>query len=234
MPQTPHVEKHFTSGPAVRDIVIGLSDGLTVPFALAAGLSGVVDSTAIVVTAGLAEIAAGGISMGLGGYLAAKGDEEHYESERRREEKEIVDVPEEEQAEVEMILKGYGLDEAESRTVATALRQRPKSWVDFMMQFELGLSLPDPKRLVRSPITIGGAYVIGGLVPLAPYFFIPTVHAALPYSVGTTLVALFVFGFVKGHFTGVSPWRSGLQTVLIGGVAAAAAFLLARQFAGHA
>jgi vacuolar iron transporter family protein len=233
MPQTPHIEKHFTSSESVRDIVIGLSDGLTVPFALAAGLSGVVDTTAIVVTAGLAEIAAGGISMGLGGYLAARGDLEHYQSERRREEQEIITMPEEEQAEVETILKGYGLEAAESATVAKALRQRPKSWVDFMMQFELGLPFPDPKRLVRSPITIGGAYVVGGLVPLAPYFFVSSVHTALPYSVVTTLVALFVFGFVKGHYTGVPRWRAALQTMLIGGLAASAAFLLARQVTGH-
>ena len=229
MPQTPHIERHFTSSLAVRDIVIGLSDGLTVPFALAAGLSGVIASSTIVVTAGLAEIAAGGISMGLGGFLAARSDEEHYANELAREQREIEEVPEVEKREVAEVLQGYGLNEDESRKVAESLSQRPKQWVDFMMRFELDLARPEPKRIVTSPLTIGGSYVAGGFIPLLPYILIHTVHEALPVSVLVTLIALFGFGFVKGHYTGAPRWRSALQTVLIGGAAAAAAYLIARQ-----
>jgi len=228
MPNTPHVEHHFTASEAVRDVVIGMSDGLTVPFALAAGLSGAVNSTAISVTAGLAEIAAGSIAMGLGGFLAAKSDAEHYESERLREHVEIRDLPEVETAEVASIFQSYGLTEQESATVTEKLSQRPEAWVDFMMRFELGLEKPDPKRALTSGLTIAGAYVVGGLIPLAPYMFLATARTGLWFSVLVTLLALATFGYVKGHFTGVKPLRSGLQTTLIGGLAATAAFLIAK------
>lgn len=228
MPNTPHVEYHFTASEAVRDVVIGMSDGLTVPFALAAGLSGAVNSTAIIVTAGLAEIAAGSIAMGLGGFLAAKSDAEHYETERLREHVEIRDLPEVETAEVASIFQSYGLTEQESATVTEKLSQRPEAWVDFMMRFELGLERPDPKRALTSGLTIAGAYVVGGLIPLAPYMFLATARTGLWFSVLVTLLALATFGYVKGHFTGVKPLRSGLQTTLIGGLAATAAFLIAR------
>jgi len=228
MPNTPHVEHHFTASEAVRDVVIGMSDGLTVPFALAAGLSGAVNSTAIIVTAGLAEIAAGSIAMGLGGFLAAKSDAEHYESERLREHVEIRDLPEVETAEVASIFQSYGLTEQESATVTEKLSQRPEAWVDFMMRFELGLEKPDPKRALTSGLTIAGAYVVGGLIPLAPYMFLATARTGLWFSVLVTLLALATFGYVKGHFTGVKPLRSGLQTTLIGGLAATAAFLIAK------
>jgi len=231
MPQTPHVEKHFTAGATVRDVVIGMSDGLTVPFALAAGLSGAVASSHIVVTAGLAEVAAGSIAMGLGGYLAARSDAEHYESEVRREQREIEAVPEIEANEVRDIFESYGLEPDESATVVGALRRRPKSWLDFMMRFELGLEKPDPKRALQSALTIGGAYVVGGLIPLAPYMAVGRAGTALLVSVVTTGVALAVFGFVKGHFTGASPVKSSIQTTLIGGIAAAAAFVIARVVA---
>jgi VIT1/CCC1 family predicted Fe2+/Mn2+ transporter len=231
MPQTPHVEKHFTAGATVRDVVIGMSDGLTVPFALAAGLSGAVASSHIVVTAGLAEVAAGSIAMGLGGYLAARSDAEHYESEVRREQREIEAVPEIEANEVRDIFESYGLEPDESATVVGALRRRPKSWLDFMMRFELGLEKPDPKRALQSALTIGGAYVVGGLIPLAPYMAVGSAATALIVSVVTTGVALAVFGFVKGHFTGASPVKSSIQTTLIGGIAAAAAFVIARVVA---
>jgi len=231
MPQTPHVEKHFTAGATVRDVVIGMSDGLTVPFALAAGLSGAVASSHIVVTAGLAEVAAGSIAMGLGGYLAARSDAEHYESEVRREQREIEAVPEIEATEVRGIFESYGLEPDESATVVGALRRRPKSWLDFMMRFELGLEKPDPKRALQSALTIGGAYVVGGLIPLAPYMAVGRAGTALLVSVVTTGVALAVFGFVKGHFTGASPVKSSIQTTLIGGIAAAAAFVIARVVA---
>lgn len=228
MPQTPHIERHFTASESVRDIVIGMSDGLTVPFALAAGLSGAVDSTRIIITAGLAEIAAGSIAMGLGGYLAARSDAEHYASERRREERETIDLRDVEIAEVEEVFRSYGLSDEESARTAQSLSLRPTAWVDFMMRFELGLEAPDPKRALTSALTIAGAYVMGGFIPLSPYMLLARTHDALIVSVMVTLLALLVFGFVKGHFTGAAPGRSALQTMLIGGIAAAAAFGIAR------
>src|SRR5438477_1239309 len=228
MPQTRHVERHFTAGETVRDVVIGMSDGLTVPFALAAGLSGAVASSSVVITAGLAEIAAGSIAMGLGGYLAAKSDAEHYRSEREREQREVVEVPEEERREVAAIFRSYGLTDEQAAPLVEALSRRPRKWVDFMMRYELGLDKPDPGRALRSALTIAGAYVAGGLIPLSPYFFMRDVRAGLTVSVAMTLAALLAFGYVKGHFTGARPLRGALQTALIGGLAAAAAFLIAR------
>jgi VIT1/CCC1 family predicted Fe2+/Mn2+ transporter len=230
LPQTPHAERHFTGSAHIRDIVIGMSDGLTVPFALAAGLSGAVSSTGIIITAGLAEVAAGSIAMGLGGYLASRSDSEHYESERLREAKEVADIPQAEIAEVTTVFKAYGLGDAEIAPIVLAFQKRPSSWVDFMMRFELGLERPDPKRALSSAFTIAASYVIGGLIPLLSYFAVPNVHAALLWSVIVTLIALFAFGYVKGRFTGAAPIRSGFQTVLIGGLAAVAAFGLARLF----
>ncbi|BBN09498.1 vacuolar iron transporter family protein [Marchantia polymorpha subsp. ruderalis] len=223
-----HVEKHFTAGEFVRDVVIGMSDGLTVPFALAAGLSGAAAPSSIVVTAGLAEVAAGSIAMGLGGYLAAKSDADHYWSERKREEKEIEDVPDTEAAEVAEILENFGLQPEEYWPVVNALRKRPDAWVDFMMRFELGLEKPDPGRALQSALTIAGAYIVGGIIPLFPYIVIPQALEALKISVGVTLVALLVFGFVKGLFTGTKPLASAIQTAVIGAVASAAAFGIAR------
>jgi len=228
MPQTPHTEKHFTAGESVRDVVIGMSDGLTVPFALAAGLSGAVSGTAIIVTAGLAEIAAGSIAMGLGGYLAAKSDAEHYASERRREEREVVERAEDEREEVREVFRGYGVPDEAVAPLVAALESRPRAWVDFMMRFELGLEAPDPRRALRSALTIAGAYAAGGMVPLAPYFFAREASAALGVSVGLTLAALVAFGWLKGSFTGAPRGRSALQTALVGGLAAAAAFTLAK------
>lgn len=228
MPQTPHIEKHFTGSEVVRDIVIGMSDGLTVPFALAAGLSGIANSTAIVITGGLAEIAAGSIAMGLGGYLAARSDVEHYVSEREIERHEVENIPAKEKEEVESLLITYGLDEEQSRLVTNTLSQRPEAWIDFMMRFELGLEKPNPKRALISALTIGFSYIVGGLVPLAPYMLIPNANSALLFSVIFTLLALLIFGYVKGRFTGGRPFRSALQTALIGGLAAAAAFGLAK------
>lgn len=228
MPQTPHIERHFTGSATIRDIVIGMSDGLTVPFALAAGLSGAIDTTRIIVTAGLAEIAAGSIAMGLGGYLAAKSDSEHYSSERAREELEVIEKPEVEASEVAEVFQSYGLTVVESRPIVEALRKTPVPWVDFMLRFELGLEKPDPKRALVSAATIAGSYIAGGFIPLGPYLLLNTASAALPISVITTLTALAIFGYIKGRFTGATPLRSALQTVLIGGLAAAAAFLIAR------
>jgi vacuolar iron transporter family protein len=228
MPQTPHLERHFTASDTVRDVVIGMSDGLTVPFALAAGLSGATAHTGLIVTAGLAEIAAGSIAMGLGGYLAARSDAEHYVSEKRREELEIVDFPDTEAREVADVLQSYGMTEEESRPVVESLRRRPRDWVEFMMRFELGLEDPDPRRAMTSAVTIAVSYIAGGFIPLAPYIAVGTVSEALRASVLVTLIALAVFGFVKGRYTGTSQVRSALQTVVIGGIAAAVAFGLAR------
>jgi vacuolar iron transporter family protein len=235
VPQTPHIEHHFTAGESVRDLVIGMSDGLTVPFALAAGLTGAVSATRIIVTAGLAEIAAGSIAMGLGGYLAARSDADHYASERRREEREVVELAEREREEVADVFRDYGLGDEEIAPVLRAFEARPRAWVDFMMRFELGLEAPEPGRALRSALTIAGAYVAGGLIPLSPYMLVPhDTGRALGLSVAVTLVALLVFGYVKGRFTGAKPWMSGLQTLLVGGLAAAAAFALARLLGGGA
>jgi vacuolar iron transporter family protein len=228
MPQTTHVEKHFTASETVRDVVIGMSDGLTVPFALAAGLSGAVEASSIIITAGLAEVAAGAIAMGLGGYLAARTDAEHFASERAREELETKEMPEQEAAEVADVLRSYGLADDNVTSVLNSIRADKKRWVDFMMRFELGLDEPDPKRASRSAFTIALAYIAGGLVPLAPYFIFRSVPQALVASVIATLLALLVFGYVKGLFTTARPIRSAWQTAVVGGLAATAAFAIAK------
>jgi VIT1/CCC1 family predicted Fe2+/Mn2+ transporter len=227
MPLTPHVETHFTSGEIVRDVVIGMADGLTVPFALAAGLSGAVATTSIIVTAGFAEIVAGSIAMGLGGYLAGKSDVEHYDSEYKREIYEIDHMLEHEKDEVVEILENYGLTREESIPIVESLAARPKDFADFMMRFELGLEKPNPKRALQSGGTIGGAYIFGGLIPLAPYILFDEIYPALLWSVSITVIALFVFGYIKGTFTGTKPLKSAVQTCLIGSVAAATAYLVA-------
>lgn len=227
-PHLPHSEKHFEASDTVRDVVIGMADGLTVPFALAAGLSGTVQNTWIVVVAGVAEIAAGSIAMGLGAYLAARTDRDHYFSEVERERRETIELPDKERAEVAEVFLNYGMSAADVAPVVTAIASDQKRWVDFMMRFELGLEEPDPKRARNSAATIAISYILGGLVPLAPYMLIKQLYTALSVSVAVTLVALFVFGFVKGRMTGISPWRGGLQTVVIGGLASAAAFGIAR------
>ncbi len=227
MPQTPHIERHFTASEAVRDVVIGMSDGLTVPFALAAGLSGAVAAAHVVVTAGLAEIAAGSIAMGLGGYLAARSDADHYASELAREQREIVERVDDEIAEVEKVFEEYGLTQEQIAPIVEALQKQPKAWVDFMMKFELGLEKPEPRRALYSAITIAGAYIVGGLIPLGPYILLPDVRAGLTVSIAVTLAALLLFGYIKGRFTGTKPVRGAFQTAITGGLAAAAAFGLA-------
>ncbi len=229
MPQTPHIERHFRASQTIRDIVIGMADGLTVPFALAAGLSGAVASSHIITTAGIAEIAAGSVAMGLGGYLAARGDAEHYASEVRRERQEVRTTPEQEAQEIVDVFKAYGVSAEQSAPVVAALRGNRKAWVRFMMRFELGLEQPEHGRAKRSAATIGGAYAVGGMIPIAPYFVAASVDAALQASVALTLVALALFGFIKGGYIGASRWRSALDTLLIGSVAAAAAFVLAKS-----
>lgn len=229
-PHSHHTEKHFQATETVRDVVIGMSDGLTVPFALAAGLTGMAVATSkLVVIAGLAEIAAGSIAMGLGGYLAARTDHDHYQSELAREVRETVELPEKERDEVADVFRGYGMNEEQLRPVVDAIVSDQQRWVDFMMRFELGYSeAPDPGRARNSAATIAGSYIVGGLVPLSAYMLISDLHQALLVSVAVTLIALFIFGYVKGRLTGISPAKGGLRTVVIGGLASAAAFGLAR------
>lgn len=225
-----HHETHFTASEAVRDLVIGMSDGLTVPFALAAGLSGVSAASKLVVTAGLAEIAAGTIAMGLGGYLAARSDAEHYVAEHKREHAEVAEKPHAERAEVAAVFHRYGLSDAQIAPVLESFEKDPDAWVDFMMRFELGLEAPEPGRSLRAALTIGGAYAVGGLVPLSPYFVFSDARAALPWSCAFTLASLLAFGWFKGRVTSGRPWRSAFHTTLVGGLAAAAAYGIASLF----
>ena len=229
----PHTERHFRSSDTVRDIVLGMADGLTVPFALAAGISGALgaassNGTALIVTAGLAEIAAGSIAMGLGGYLSARAERDHYEAERRREEVEIIEKPSHERREIIEIMEAYGVSEDDSAPLIAALERQPARWRDFMMRFELGLEEPDPRRARQSAVTIALAYVVGGFVPLAPYLLTNRISTALGASTVGTLAALFGFGWMKGRYTGTAPATSAMQTLFIGGLAAAAAFAIAR------
>jgi VIT1/CCC1 family predicted Fe2+/Mn2+ transporter len=207
-----------------------MADGLTVPFALAAGLAAAVSSTKIIVTAGLAEIVAGAIAMGLGGYLAARTDAEHYGSERKRENWEIDNLRDREVREVADVFQSYGLQDKALNTVVSAITSDRKRWLDFMMRFELGLEEPDPKRAPISAGTIAASYLVGGLIPLAPYMLTSSISEAFVYSVGFTVVALLMFGGIKGHFTGINRAKSAGQTLLVGGLAAAVAYALAHSF----
>jgi vacuolar iron transporter family protein len=228
-----HAEQHFNSSDTVRDVVIGLADGLTVPFALAAGLAGAISAARLVVTAGLAEIAAGSIAMGLGGYLASRGDTEHFDSERRREQDEVIHRPADEEAEIYEIFEQYGVDREAATPVLRSLQSNPEAYVDFMMRFELGLEEPAPGRAMRSALTIAFSYIAGGAIPLAPYLIFPHIDTALRVSVVITLIALTIFGGIKGRALGSNVIKSALQTVAIGGIAAAAAFELARLLNAH-
>ncbi len=221
-------EKHFQSSEKVRDFVIGMSDGLTVPFALAAGLSGAVASSSIVITAGLAEIAAGSIAMGLGGYLAGRTEIEHYDAEEKREYEEIESLHEVEIRETKEIFAAYGLDESVQETIARAMAKNPKKWVDFMMRFELGLERPDKNRAHQSAFIIAGSYIIGGMIPLSAYFVTNDVFSGLKYSSVITLVCLVIFGIIKSKLTGQPLFKGTLRVALVGALAAAAAFGLAR------
>jgi VIT1/CCC1 family predicted Fe2+/Mn2+ transporter len=223
-----HKERHFQASDTVRDIVIGMSDGLTVPFALAAGLTGIGASTAIVVTGGLAEIAAGSIAMGLGGFLAARSDQEHYQVERQREKREVEDIPSAEKEEVAQILSSYGIPEDATQGVLQAFQEKPDQWIDFMMRFDLGLEKPESKRALQSAVTIALAYIFGGLIPLLPYILLQKISLAFDVSIFGTLTALLIFGYVKGRVMGVPGLRSALQTGLVGSLAASAAYVLAR------
>jgi vacuolar iron transporter family protein len=224
------MEKHLQSSDFIKDVVIGMADGLTVPFALAAGLSGAVANTSIITTAGIAEIVAGAIAMGLGGYLAGQTEVEHYEAELKREYEEVERVPETEKEEVKEVFAAYGLDENAQNLVVEALSKDKHKWVDFMMKFELGLEKPDINRARDSGLTIGLSYIVGGIIPLSPYFFLEDAHVALNYSVIVTLITLFVFGYFKSKVTDQDPIKGAFKVMLIGALAAGAAFYVAKLF----
>ena len=225
-----HHEEHLTSSAFITDMVIGMSDGLTVPFALAAGLSGAVSTNGIIITAGIAEIVAGSIAMGLGGFLAGQTEVEHYDSELKREYEEVARVPEREKQEVREVFAEMGLSPVLQEEIANELSKDKDKWVDFMMKFELGLEKPDPARARNSALTIGMSYAFGGLVPLLPYYFTKTPNEGLIYSAMTTLLCLFIFGYFKSRVTGQPPIFGALKVTLIGAVAAAAAFFVAKLF----
>lgn len=227
-----HTERHFQSSDRVKDIVIGMSDGLTVPFALAAGLSGAVDSNSVVLIAGIAEIVAGSIAMGLGGYLAGRTEQDHYRSELQRERGEVEDVPEREREEVREVLQAYGVAPALAATVAEDLAKDKGKWVDFMMRFELGLERPDPRRAGQSAVTIALSYALGGALPLVAYVFTSGPREGLLISCAITLVALLVFGWAKSKATGRPPFQGALRTAFIGAIAAGAAYGIARSMNG--
>jgi len=225
-----HNEEHLKSSDFLRDIVIGMSDGLTVPFALAAGLSGAVSSTGIIVIAGIAEICAGSIAMGLGGYLAGKTEQDHYTTELKREYYEVDNLRHREVEETREFFANIGLSEELQQQATEEIAKDKKQWVDFMMKYELGLDKPDPKRATKSALNIGLSYVVGGLVPLSPYFFVDEPVNGLKISAIVTLLCLFTFGWFKSKVTGVNPWGGALRVTLIGAVAASAAFGVAKLF----
>jgi vacuolar iron transporter family protein len=225
-----HKEEHLGSSEFITDIVIGMSDGLTVPFALAAGLSGAVQHNSIVITAGIAEIVAGSIAMGLGGYLAGKTEQEHYQSELKREYEEVEDIPEEEKKEVKQVFAEYGLNEITQNAIADELAMNKDKWVDFMMKYELGLEKPNVNRARNSAATIGISYIIGGLIPLSGYFFTRTPYQGLLVSAVLTVLCLFIFGYFKSKVTGQPLLRGAVKVTLIGITAAAAAFMVAKAF----
>ena len=225
-----HDEEHLRSSDFLTDIVIGMSDGLTVPFALAAGLSGAIQSNTIVITAGIAEIVAGSIAMGLGGYLAGKTEQEHYQSELKREYEEVEFLPEKEKEEVRHVFAQYGLNEDIQHLIANEMAKDKHKWVDFMMRYELGLEKPDSNRARNSAATIGISYIIGGLIPLSAYFFASTPYQGLMGSAILTVICLFIFGYFKSKITGQNPLWGAIKVTFIGITAAAAAFLIAKAF----
>jgi len=228
-----HHEHHHKSSDTIRDIVIGMSDGLTVPFALAAGLSGAVNSAGIVVTAGIAEIVAGSIAMGLGGFLAGRTEADFYASELKREYDEVERLPEQERLEVVEVFAGFGLSEKVQQDAADEIIKDKDKWVDFMMRYELGLEAPHPNRATRSAVTIGLSYIVGGIIPLSPYFFVSDSLHGLYISCAITIACLFIFGFLKSKATGQPPFSGALKVLVIGALAATAAFVMAKVINGR-
>jgi VIT1/CCC1 family predicted Fe2+/Mn2+ transporter len=227
-----HYEEHMQSSDLLRDIVIGMSDGLTVPFALAAGLSGAVDSNHLVVIAGLAEVAAGSIAMGLGGFLAGKTEIDHYNSELKKEYDEVERLPDKEREEVREFFDQLGLSPALQQQAVVELTKDKDRWVEFMMKHELGLDRPDEKRARKSAFNIGLSYIVGGIVPLIPYFIFDNTLKGLQYSAIITLICLFIFGYFKAKLTGINPITGGLKVMFVGAIAAGAAFGIAKLIQG--
>jgi VIT1/CCC1 family predicted Fe2+/Mn2+ transporter len=227
-----HQEKHLKSSQLITDIVIGMSDGLTVPFALAAGISSAVSDNHIVTTAGIAEIIAGSIAMGLGGYLAGKTEQEHYASELAREYDEVQNVPEKEKEEIRDIFKAYGLSAQAQHSIVEELSADKDKWVGFMMKYELGLEEPDVNHARKSALAIGLSYIVGGSIPLIPYFLTSTPIEGLKISAGITIVCLFIFGYFKSQVTGQPAVKGAIKVTVIGALAAAAAFFAARLIGG--
>jgi vacuolar iron transporter family protein len=225
-----HEEKNRRSSAFLTDIVIGMSDGLTVPFALAAGLSGAVASHTIIVVAGIAAIAAGSIAMGLGGYLAGKTDMDHYHTELKSEYDEVEKIPGMEKEEVKTFFANIGLSQEMQDKASEEISKDKKQWVDLMMKYELVLDKPDPKRATKSALNIGLSYAVGGLVPLSPYFFTDMPLEALKMSAVLSLICLFVFGFFKSGITGVNRWWGAIRVTLTGALAAGGAFGVAKLF----
>jgi VIT1/CCC1 family predicted Fe2+/Mn2+ transporter len=225
-----HKEEHLRSSDFITDIVIGMSDGLTVPFALAAGLSGTVHINSVIITAGIAEIVAGSIAMGLGGYLAGKTEQDHYQAELKRENDEVERIPEKEKEEVKLIFAQYGLNDSTQSIIAEELAKDKVNWVDFMMKYELGLIKPDVNRARNSAATIGISYIVGGLIPLSGYFFTSTPYQGLLISALLTVICLFLFGYFKSKVTGQPLFKGALKVTLIGIAAASAAFIVAKAF----
>ncbi len=225
-----HTENHLKNSDFLRDVVIGMSDGLTVPFALAAGLSGAVDASKIIIIAGIAEIAAGSIAMGLGGYLSGKTEQDHYSNEVKREHYEVENLRHKEIAETKEFFANIGLSEEIQEQATAEIAKDKDRWVDFMMKYELGLDKPDPKRATKSALNIGLSYVVGGIIPLSPYFFFTSSAVALEYSVVATLICLFIFGYFKSRITGVHPLWGAIRVTMIGAIAAGAAFGVAKLF----
>jgi vacuolar iron transporter family protein len=227
-----HTEHHLQGSELLKDIVIGMADGLTVPFALAAGLSGAVKDVNLIVIAGIAEIAAGSIAMGLGGYLAGKTEQDHYASELRREYDEIEKLPDVETEEVRVFFEGLGLSPAvQDQAVAELIKDKDR-WADFMMKHELGLEKPDPKRARKSAFNIGVSYIVGGMIPLSPYFFVGDGITGLKISSVVTLLCLFIFGYFKSKLTGTNPIQGALKVAFIGAIAAGCAFWIAKLISG--
>ena len=226
-----HGEGHFQGGAALRDIVIGMSDGLTVPFALAAGLSGASLANSVILTAGLAELVAGAISMGLGGFLAGKSDIEHYASELRREGREIEEIPGAEKEEIKIILKKYGISSTTQQQFVSELAQNKKHWLQFMMEFELGLQKPDQSQVKWGAIRIGGAYALGGFVPLSAYFITDSARSGLVLSSIFTVLALGIFGYMKSRFLDQPRASGAIRMIIVGTIAATVSFFVARLVA---
>jgi VIT1/CCC1 family predicted Fe2+/Mn2+ transporter len=226
----PKLNKKFrnTNADLVKDIIIGMSDGLTVPFALTAGLSGILSTNHLIIVSGLSEIVAGCISMGLGGYLAGQSEVEHYDTELKRENNEIEISPGVELKEVENIFMEMGVDGPLSKQVALQISKDKDRWADFMMKLELEIERPAKNRASKSAGTIALSYLVGGFIPLFPYILTNSSKIGFNVSCMVTILALIIFGYFKSKLTGQPIIKGTIKIALIGIVAASAAYFLAK------